>query len=91
MKRPGLLEIFLLEIVIYAVLWTINDYIATFISVTFLGIFVFILIIALLVELIERSKVPRNYYYFMLISILAPILTAMVMLSLKGELDWLQF
>ncbi len=85
----GLMEIFLIEVVFYAVLWVISDYTATLLTLVFPIIFLFILIFALVSESIERSKVPRWYFKFMLISIIAPILTAIIFVSLLGaDFDW---
>lgn len=85
--RP--LELFLIQIVLYLLLWLFNDYIATLISIVFGGIFLLILIISLLVELVERSKVPRSYYIFMALSVVAPILAALFYILIGGELTWL--
>lgn len=85
--RP--VEILLLEIVIYLGLWLWNDYLATLLSLTFAGIFLFILLISLLAEWIERSKVPRWYYSLMIVSILAPLIAAALFLLFTGSLPWL--
>ncbi len=89
MNRTRLLEIFLGETIVYALLWLVNDYLATMLSVVFIGIFLLILTISLLAEWIERSKVPRAYYIFMVISILSPLLTGLLMLLILGTPEWL--
>ena len=86
--RP--VEIFLIEFIIYSILWLWNDYVASLLTVVLPTIFFFILIIALLAELIERSKVPRWYYYFMAVSVLAPIVAALVFVFFVGaDFEWL--
>ena len=49
-----------------------------------------ILVIALIAERIERSKVPKKYFSIMGISVLAPIFAAIVYVTiLGGNLDFL--
>ena len=84
MQSKRLAEIFLAETIVYVLLWLTNDYLATLLSVVFAGIFLFILLISLLAEWIERSGVPRSYYGFMVVSILSPLLTAAHMLAILG-------
>ena len=69
-----------------------DDYIATLISATFAVIAFCILIVSLIAELLERSKVPTWYFWGMAISVVAPILTAILFVSLMGgELVWMEF
>ena len=90
MSKWGFIEIFLLEFVIYILLWLVNDYLAMMLSLTFCVICFFILLISLVAELIERSRVPRWYFTLMIASILAPILSAVIYLSITGGLEnWL--
>ncbi len=90
MRKLSLLEVFLIEIVLYFLLWNIDDYLASMLSLIFGFIFLALLIISILVELVERSKVPRSYFTFMVISILAPIVAGIIMIVAKGGVDWLQ-
>lgn len=84
-------EWFLIQLVFYFILWLINDYTATLVSVIFMVIFAAILIVALISELIEPSKVPRSYFWFMVISILAPILAGLIFLIIiGGDLNWIK-
>lgn len=78
----------LIETVIYLALWLYNDYLASLLSLILGGICLALLIISLLVELIERSKVPRWYYYFMAASVLAPVVAGLVYYLISGELNW---
>jgi len=90
MQSKRLAEIFLAETIVYVLLWLTNDYLATLLSVVFAGIFLFILLISLLAEWIERSGVPRSYYGFMVVSILSPLITAALMLAILGIPEWLR-
>ena len=85
----SILELFLLQIVGYAILWLISDYTATLVTIILPIIFFSLLLLACLSELVQKSKVPRQYYYFMLVSILAPILTAAIFVLIIGvDFDW---
>ena len=87
--RP--IEWFLLQFGLYIILWLISDYVATLVSVIFLVVFFAILLVALISEMIEPSKVPRSYYIFMIISVLAPLLAGVLFLSIiGGDLNWLK-
>ncbi len=87
--RLRLGEIFLIEVVFYLLCWLWNDYLASMISLIFGTLFLAILLISLVVEVIERSRVPRWYFYFMLLSVLAPVLSAAVYLSISKGVDWI--
>ena len=82
-------ELFLIQIICYAILWLISDYTATLVTLIFPVIFFSLLLLAVLSELVQKSKVPRQYYYFMLASIIAPILTAAIFVLILGvDFDW---
>ncbi|MDX1941282.1 MAG: hypothetical protein SFU99_12070 [Saprospiraceae bacterium] len=83
-------EILLIEVAIYVTLWIVNDYLATMLSLIFGSIFTLLLLISLVVEWIERSKVPRWYFTFMLVSALAPLIAAIIFLSISGGLEWMK-
>ena len=52
-------------------------------------IFTGILIVAVIAEMIEKSKVPRSYFYFMLGSILIPLIVGFIFIGLMGgDLEW---
>lgn len=88
--RLSLLEIFLLQIVIWLGLWLISDYVATLLTVIVGAIVSAVLIVALIAEAIERSKVPKRYFQIMGISILCIVLAALIYLTLLGgQLDFL--
>lgn len=84
----GPFEVFLIETVIYLVLWLVNDYLASMISLILACICLAILLLSLLIELVERSKVPRWYYFFMAASVLAPILSGLIYYFISGQLNW---
>ena len=87
MTNRRLVEIFLAQVVVYLLIWVLNSYLALILSSIFAGICVLILLVSLVVELIERSKVPRWYYYLMVISTLAPLLAMGLYFAFGGDLS----
>lgn len=89
--RLSLLEIFLLEVIVWLGLWLSNDYLATLLTLILVAIVSAVLLIALMAEAIERSKVPRRYFYVMALSILAPMAAAVLyMFIFGGRLEFLE-
>jgi hypothetical protein len=90
MQKISLIEIFLIEFILFSLLWLWDDYIGSMITIVFSFIFFFILVISLIVEIIEQSKVPRWYFSFMAVSIFAPIAAAFIFIYFVGaEFEWL--
>lgn len=88
--RLSLLEIFLLEVIVWLGLWLLSDYLATLLTLVLSAIVSAVLLIALMAEVIERSKVPRRYFYVMLLSIAAPLVAAVLyMIIFGGKLEFL--
>jgi len=81
-RKPGhrlsLTEIFLLELAVWLALWLLNDYMAALLTLIVAAIVLAVLVVALLAEAIERSKVPRWYFWLMGLSVLAPVVSALV-------------
>jgi len=91
MQRLRPIELFLVEIIFYTLLWLWNDYIATLLSLVFSSIAMAVLLVSLVAEFLEPSKVPTWYFYFMLISIIAPLLAAAYFVGIMGvQVAWLQ-
>ena len=80
----SLLEIFLLEIAVWLALWLMDNYLATLLTLIITAIVFAVLVIALISEAIDRSKVPRKYFWIMGVSVLAPILSALIYLIIFG-------
>lgn len=90
MSKIRSIEILLIELILYMLIWFFNEYLATLLSLIFGTICLLILLISLVVELIERSKVPRWYFSFMFMSVLAPLLAAIIYLGISGGMDWME-
>ncbi len=90
MERIRPLEILLLETILYLLLWMADDYLATMLSLFIGGIFLLILLVSLVVELVERSRAPRWYFTFMGVSVIAPILAALLYAFFNGGVEWMK-
>jgi len=82
---------FLIQIIIYTVLWLYDDYVGLIISLTMAAILIGLLVFAFIIELIEKSKVPRSFFIWMLISAFPPILVSILFTIFSGgEFSWLE-
>jgi len=68
-------EVFLIELSVYLMLWIWNESVAFLMSAIVGGISLVVLILSLIVEFVEPSKVPKSFFIFMIISIIVPLLT----------------
>lgn len=82
--RLSLFEIFLLQTIIWLGLWLISDYVAALLTLIIGAIVSAVLVIALVSEAIERTKVPRRYFHIMGVSILSIVLAAFAYVTILG-------
>jgi hypothetical protein len=87
-KQIGLWELCIFQAIIYISIWLTNEYLASLVSIIIVPIIFAILLISIISELIEKSKVPKVYFHFMIISILVPIGVAGLMKMLFGTIIW---
>ncbi len=87
MKWIPALEIFLVEVVIFMALWLLAPFWASMFTFIIPMIGIPILLIALIAELLERTRISRMYFAVMLISILVPPLVAIIYSLLSGN-EW---
>ena len=71
--RIGLPELILVQLILYAGLWLISPYVGFMLSMIVATISAAILVISLIMELVDRSKVPKIYFRFMLTAVLSLI------------------
>lgn len=89
--RLSLFEIFLIETAAWLALWLLSDYVATLLTLSLGAIVLAVLVIALLSEWIERSKVPRRYFYIMGLSLVSIAASAAIyMFIFGGRLEFLE-
>jgi len=83
-------EGFLVQLILYAGLWLISDYLGLLLCMLMAGIIGGLWLFALLAEKVQKSKVPRTYFIWMFLSALAPALVAIAFtLLFGGQFDWL--
>ncbi len=88
--RFGILESVLLQIIIYALLWLADPYIGFMLSIIIATIAASILIISLILELIEKSKVPKFYFKFMITAIICPIVVSLFFIAFYPDaMTWM--
>jgi len=91
LKSLGIIEICLIQIIIYCLFWLANPYLAFLLTVIIVPIFAFLLIISLIAELLDRSKVPKWYYKFMFLSFIIPLIVALVFYTIdRTVFEWMQ-
>ena len=83
------IEAFLIQIVAYLLIWLLNDYLAFILSFILGGIALFLYLVAKIVELVDRSRVPKVYYRFMVIGFVAPLIAGGLGLLLRNGPSWL--
>ena len=81
------IELALVELIIFLLLWFWNSFLAFYFTLSLTFICFFIFIISLIAEWIERSKVPRFYFYAMAISIIVPWIAAGIILLLDLDIS----
>src|SRR4030095_13733664 len=83
--------IVLSQAVIYLSIWLWNEYVASYISLIFPSMILVILVLALIADWIEPSRIPRWYYILMLISIFIPVIIGAVFYFINdGNIAWLK-
>jgi len=88
--RLTLVEIFLFQTIVWLVLWLLNDYVAALLTLIVGAIVSAVLVIALISEAIERTKVPRWYFSIMALSVVSMLLATLIYVGLLGgQLDFL--
>lgn len=91
MRGLSVLESFMIQLVIYILIWIVDDYVASLLLLIIPIIGTAILLLSLIFELIEPSKIPKSYYKYMLSLILAPVAVAAIYFYMNGlQLDWLE-
>lgn len=85
LKNIGPLEAILYQVIFYLGFWLLNDYLAFLITCIFVSIFFGILIISLISEWLEKSKVPRIYFIHLAIATMVPFVILLYFLILD---DW---
>ena len=88
--RIGQIEIFLIQIIIFTAIYLANSYVGFLICLV-LGCIAFaLLLLSLIFELVDKSKVPKSYYIFMLNTGIAAFLVLIIFsVFVYGSFDWM--
>ncbi len=88
--RLRLVEIILLQVIFYSLIYLWNSYIGFLLCLIIACIAFAILLLSLIFDALEKSKIPRSYYWFILSASLVPALVAIFFsYFLVGSFDWL--
>src|SRR6478736_9016569 len=86
-----MLIVVLVVSIIFTALWLWNQYVATFSTIILAGVMLVILIFSLVADLIEKSRIPKWYYYVLVISIVVPLVVGLFFVYIHGgELEWMK-
>jgi len=89
--RLGPLEIFVLQLIVYSLIYAVNPYLGFLICLVLGAIATAIFILSFIFELIEKSKVPRSYYWYILTTVIAPFtILALFSIFMRGSFDWMK-
>lgn len=89
MQLPPFAITFAVQLVIYMLLWIWYDYLATIVSLIFGLICFSILAIAIMAEWIERTRINRRFFSFILAGFLAPLVAYIFYAILGGGMKWM--
>ena len=87
----GNIELFLIQIIIYTLIYLFDPYVGFLVCLVLGCISIALLVLSLIFEIVDRSKVPKSYYFFMLNSALAAFLVLIAFsVFIHGTFDWMQ-
>lgn len=91
MGRLRIAEIFLIQVIFYAVIWLIDEYVASYLCLILPVVIAVILALSAVVDWIEPARIGTKYYYVMMISIITPLLVAFFFYTIyEGNIAWLR-
>ncbi len=71
-------EFSLVQILVWLIFWLVSEWLANLLTLILLPMLLAILALAMISEWIEKSNVPRRYFYLMAISVAAPVVAFVV-------------
>lgn len=84
-------EILLIESIFFSIIWLVDEYIAFLLSIVLSVIIFCILIISIIAEMVEKSKVPRSFFVKMFLSLIPPIVMLILYFTASdGNIEWLE-
>ena len=80
-----LLELFLIEVIIYLAIWLYYPFLAQIVSAIAIFITIGVLVVSFISELLEPSKVPSVYFKAMFLGVLSPLVAWGIVMLVGGE------
>jgi hypothetical protein len=91
MWRLNVFEIFLLQLILYGLLWLWDEYVASYACLILPVVIAAVLLISWIADLIEPARIGRKYYAVMAVSVIAPVLVAAFFYFIYGgDIAWLK-
>ena len=81
----GIMEVVVAEALVFTFLWWMDEYLAKLITAIFVPIFFAIFCISIISEFLDRSKVPRKFFYLLGLSILIPLFILLIAMQLLAQ------
>ena len=89
--RLGFIEALLIQLLVYSLLYMADSYVGFLICLVALFIGAAIFILSVVFELIERSKVPKAYFKYLLSAVLAPLIVLIIFsMVMEGSFEWMK-
>ncbi len=84
-------EAFLIQVIFYSLIWLMSEY-TGFLLCTIMSVIIgALLLFAYIIELVQKSQVPKSYFRFMLMASLAPLVVLLLFSVLYGgQFDWIR-
>ncbi len=90
MPRISYLESILIQLVLYSIVWLIDEFVGSLLCILIPPIALVTLIISGIIERIEKSNIPKSYYIHMLLIMICPLVVGVAFFVLyKGQLEWI--
>ena len=88
--KIGLAEIYLIQMILYALVYLGNSYIGFMLCLIMAVISFALLILSLIFEVLDRSNVPRYYFKIMISAIISPVVIIVLFSTLDPtSFDWM--
>jgi hypothetical protein len=83
-------EILVLEAIVFILFWIFNEYLASLLTFIAVPIFSGVLVVSMIAEKIEKSKVSKEYFYLLSgLALIPSIIFALIFISNGGtSFDW---
>lgn len=91
LRRLSLIEIFLIQVIFYAVIWLADEYVASYLCIILPVITAAVLLVSWIADILEPARVGRRYYQFMILSTITPLLVGLFFyIVYDGKIAWLR-